>query len=99
MVAGSPLFGAVDGSRLDAVVEAAGGEHVVELVLSSLWGPASGVVGGHVAGVGRQALRGGVCLFAVWVLGAEKLHSERGHSLNTVRSLAASDWGSSGAQS
>ena len=39
MVAGSPLFDAIHGPRLDAVVEAAGGEHVIELVLSSLRGP------------------------------------------------------------
>ena len=57
-VAGPPLLDAIDGPHFDALVEAARGERVVELVLGRLRRLAAGdgVVGWHVAGVGRQAL-------------------------------------------
>ena len=80
MIAGTPFVHVVQGSGADAVVEAAGGENVVQLQAGG-FRRVAGIMGNHVAGVLGQVLRCRVGAPAVGVLRPHVLQAEGVHSV------------------
>ena len=80
VIAGTPFVHAVQGSSADTVVEAAGGENVVQLQASG-FRRVAGIIGNHIAGILGQVFRCRVGAPSIGMLRSNVFQAEGVHAV------------------